>query len=158
MREVGGDSDQLYSCREDIRTEVAGRTHHLHTLYDWGATQTLFTHDAADRAGLAPIHHSARLVSGLCGKCLESTCFYVVPFVDGRDEIQTLRATGVAQITSFGASVPPSDIEERFPLARGWTTCLTRPAENADLLIGLDNQKWMPRHVSSSLMEEITSG
>jgi hypothetical protein len=30
---------------------------------------------------------------------------------------------------------------------------LTRPAEEADLLIGLDNQRWMPRPVSSSLME-----
>ncbi len=37
-----------------------------------------------------------------------------MPFVDGCDEIQMLRATGVAQITSFGASVQPSDIEERF--------------------------------------------
>ncbi len=30
---------------------------------------------------------------------------------------------------------------------------MTRPAEEADLLIGLDNQRWMPRHASSSLME-----
>jgi hypothetical protein len=153
VQEVGGDSGQLYSCREDIRAEVAGKTYRLHTLHDWGATQTLITHDAADRAGLTPIRHSARLVSGLGGKCLESTCFYVVPFVDGCDEIQTLRATGVAQISSLGTSAPPSDIEERFPLARGWAAHLTRPAEDADLLIGLDNQRWMPRHVSSSLME-----
>jgi hypothetical protein len=153
IQELGGDSDQSYLCREDIRAEVAGKTYHLHTLHDWGATQTLITHDAADRAGLTPIRHSARLVSGLGGKCLESTCFYVLPFVDGCDEIQTLRATGVARITSLGASVLPSDIEERFPLARGWTARLTRPAEEAKLLIGLDNQKWMPRHVSSSLME-----
>jgi hypothetical protein len=93
------------------------------------------------------------LVSGLGGKCLESTCFYDVPFVDGCDEIQTLRATGVAKISSLGASTPPSDIEGRFPLARGWAARLARPAEDADLLIGLDNQRWMPRHVSSSLME-----
>ncbi len=54
------------------------------------------------------------------GECFESTCFYVVPFVDGNDEIQTLKATGVARITSFGASDPPHDIERRFPLAKGW--------------------------------------
>ncbi len=60
--EVGGDSGQLYLCREDIRAEVAGRTYHLHTLHDWGATQTLITHDdAVNRAGLTPIRHSARL-------------------------------------------------------------------------------------------------
>jgi hypothetical protein len=102
--EAGGDSSQSYSCREDIRAEVAGKT-------DWGATLTLITHDAADRAGLTPIRHSARLVSGLGGKCLESTCFYVVPFVDAGDEIQTLRATGVARISSLGASAPPGDVE-----------------------------------------------
>ncbi len=96
---------------------MAGKTHYLHALHDWGATKTLITHDAADRAGLTPIRHSARLVSGLGCECLESTCFYVVPFVDGNDEIQTLRATGVARITSFGASAPPRDIEGRFPLA-----------------------------------------
>ncbi len=153
VQEVGGDSGQSYSCPENIRAEVAGKTYRLHTLHDWGATQTLITHDAADRAGLTPIRHSARLVSGLGGKCLESTCFYVVPFVDGCDEIQTLRATGVAQISSLGTSAPPSDIEGRFPLARGWAARLARPVEDADLLIGLDNQRWMPRHVSSSLME-----
>ena len=153
ITEAGGDSSQSYSCREDIRAEVAGKTHRLHALHDWGATLTLITHDAADRAGLTPIRHSARLVSGLGGKCLESTCFYVVPFVDASDEIQTLRATGVARISSLGASAPPGDIEERFPLAAGWTARLERPAEDADLLIGLDNQRWMPKHVSSSLME-----
>jgi hypothetical protein len=153
IQEVGGDSGQSYSCREDIRAEVAGKTYHLRTLHDWGATQTLITHDAAHRAGLTPIRHSARLVSGLGSECLESTCFYVVPFVDGSDEIQTLRATGVARITSFGASAPPSDIEERYPLARGLAARLARPAKEADLLVGLDNQRWMPRHVSSSLMK-----
>ncbi len=30
---------------------------------------------------------------------------------------------------------------------------MARPAEEADLLVGLDNHRWMPRHVSSSLME-----
>ena len=111
------------------------------------------THAAADRAGLAPICHAARLVTGLGGECFESTCFYVVPFVDGDDEIQTLKATGVARITSFGASDPPRDIERRFPLTGGWAERLARAAGEVDLLIGLDNQRWMPRHVSSSIME-----
>ncbi len=63
-------------------------------------------------AGLTPIRHAARLVTGLGGECFESTCFYVVPFVDGDDEIQTLKATGVARITSFGASDPPHEFDE----------------------------------------------
>jgi hypothetical protein len=59
----------------------------------------------------------------------------------------------VVRISSLGASTPPGDVEKRFPLAAGWTARLERPAEDADLLIGLDNQRWMPKHVSSSLME-----
>ncbi|MFN9941752.1 MAG: hypothetical protein ACK56I_19975, partial [bacterium] len=74
--------------------------------------------------------------------------------MDGKDEIQTLKATGVARITSFGASAPPHDVEKRFPLAKGWSARLARPAEEVDLLLGLDNQRWMPRHVSSSIMKE----
>ena len=77
IREVGEDAGPSYSCREDIRAEVAGKTHYLHALHDWGASKTLITHDAADRAGLAPIRHAARLVTGLGGECCESTCFYV---------------------------------------------------------------------------------
>jgi len=73
--------------------------------------------------------------------------------VDGNDEIQTLKATGVALITSFGASNPPHDIDRRFPLAKGWAKRLARAAGEVDLLIGLDNQRWMPKHVSSSIME-----
>ncbi|MFN9909755.1 MAG: hypothetical protein ACK56F_27175, partial [bacterium] len=76
-----------------------------------------------------------------------------MPFVDAGDEIQTLRATGVARISSLGASAPPDNIEERFPLAAGWAARLKRPAEDVDLLIGLDHQRWMPRRVSSSLVE-----
>ena len=90
---------------------------------------------------MTPIRHAARLVTGLGGECFESTCFYVVPFVDGDDEIQTLKATGVARITSFGASDPPRDIERRFPLAGGWAERLARAAGEVDLLIGLDNQR-----------------
>ncbi len=156
IREVDDDSGLSYSCREDIRAEVAGKTHYLHALHDWGASKTLITHDAADRAGLTPIRHSARLVSGLGGKCLESTCFYVIPFMDGKDEIQTLRATGVARITSFGASAPPHDIEGRFPLAKGWAERLARAAGEVDLLIWLDNQRWMPGTSAAASWKGIT--
>jgi hypothetical protein len=89
VQEVGGDSDQVHLCREDVKVEVAGKTHCLQALHDLGDTQTLITHEAAGRVGLTPIPHSARLVSGLGGKCLESTCFYVMPFVDGSAEVQT---------------------------------------------------------------------
>jgi hypothetical protein len=59
-----------------------------------------------------PIRHSARLVWGLGGTCLEYMCHYMVPVMGYRDEVQTIRATGVAQIANLRASLPPSNIEE----------------------------------------------
>ncbi len=97
-------------------------------------------------------------MSGLGGRCLESTCFYVVPFVDASDEIQTLRATGVARISSLGASAPLGDVEKRFPLAAGWAARLERPAEDADLLIGLDTRGGCPGMSAAALWKETTSG
>ncbi len=137
IREVDNDSGLSYSCREDIRAEVAGKTYYLHALHDWGATQTLITHDAADGAGLTPIRHSARLVSGLGGECLESTCFYVVPFVDGNDEIQTLRATGVARITSFGASAPPPRHRRALSACQGMGGSLDEASRGSGFVDGI---------------------
>jgi hypothetical protein len=42
----------VFLCLEDIRVEAAGKASHLHALYDWGATVTLVTHAAAEKAGL----------------------------------------------------------------------------------------------------------
>jgi hypothetical protein len=99
-----------------------------------------------------PIRHSARLEWGLGGTCLEYMCSYMVPVMDCREEVQTIRATSVAQIANLKASLPPSNIEEGFPLARGWGARLARLAGKVDLLIGLDNQMGMSRRISS-LME-----
>jgi hypothetical protein len=34
MQEVGDDSDQVHLCRENVKVEVAGKTHRLHPLHD----------------------------------------------------------------------------------------------------------------------------
>jgi hypothetical protein len=104
VQKVSGGPDQGHLCRKDVKVEVAGKTHRLKALHDWGATQTLITHVAAGKMGLVRIRHSARLLSGLGSKCLESTCFYVVPFVDGCNEVQTFKDTEVAQIATFDSS------------------------------------------------------
>jgi hypothetical protein len=49
---IGGEKAQVYLCREDVRMEGAGKVGRLHTLYNWGATVTLVTHAAAEKAGL----------------------------------------------------------------------------------------------------------
>ncbi len=48
---IGGERAQVFLCREDIRVEGAGKAGR-HTLYDWGATVTLVTQTAAEKAGL----------------------------------------------------------------------------------------------------------
>jgi hypothetical protein len=44
----------------------------------------------------------------------------------------------------------PADIEKRFPQARGWGNKLAKPVRDVELLIGMDNQGWMPKHIGSS--------
>ncbi len=47
----------------------------------------------------------------------------------------------------------PADIKKRFPQARGYGKRLARPAKDVELLIGMDNQGWLPKHVGSSQVE-----
>jgi hypothetical protein len=57
---------RIMVVQEDIRVVGAGKAGHLHALYNWGATVTLVTHAAAEKAGLErggnswggrPVHH-----------------------------------------------------------------------------------------------------
>jgi hypothetical protein len=147
----GEEKEQNHLCREKVKIEVAGRTHRLYAMHDWGACATLITHAAASHAGLAPIRHSARVVAGVGGKGVESTCYYVVPLVDRDDEVQTIRATGVTRITKAPATKLPADMRKQFPMI-GQVARLEHPGTEIDLLIGLDNQRWMAKHEDSSRM------
>jgi hypothetical protein len=147
----GEEKEQNHLCREKVKIEVAGPAHRLHAMHDWGASVTLITHSVASRAGLAPIRRSARVVAGVGGKGVNSTCYYVVPLVDQDDEKQTIRATGVTRIAKALATKPPADMRKWFPMI-GQVARLEQPAAEIDLLIGLDNQRWMPKHEDSSRM------
>ncbi len=67
---IGDKKAQVHLCREDMRVEVAGKTSHLHTLYDWGATVTLMTHTAAKKAGLKRLRQPTSAIAGLSGGCM----------------------------------------------------------------------------------------
>ncbi len=47
----------------------------------------------------------------------------------------------------------PTDIERRLPQAKGFRKRLARPAGDVEMLIGMDYQGWMPKHVVSSQVE-----
>jgi putative NIF3 family GTP cyclohydrolase 1 type 2 len=52
---IGKKKAQAHLCREDVRLEATGKTNWLHRLYDWGASVTLVTHAAAEKAGLQQV-------------------------------------------------------------------------------------------------------
>ncbi len=52
---------------------------------------------------------------------------------------------GVTRIVSMSATSVPANIEKIFLQAKGWGIKLARPAGGVELLIGMDNQGWMPK-------------
>ncbi len=62
--------------------DVAGKASRLHNLYNWGATVTLVTHAAAEKAGLERVRQPTSAVAGLSGGCTVVNCQNMVPVVD----------------------------------------------------------------------------
>jgi hypothetical protein len=150
VQRIGAEKTQVFLCREDIRVEGAGKAGRLHALYDWGATVTMVTHNAAEKAGLERRRQPAAAIAGLGGRCIMVDSYYMVPVVDGDDEVRTVKALGVDHITTLAATAVPADIGRRLPQAKGFEEKLARPAGDVEILIGMDNQGWMPKHVESS--------
>jgi hypothetical protein len=144
---------QVFLCREDIRVEGAGKASRLHALYDWGATVTLVTHAAAEKAGLERRRQTPAAIAGLGGRCTMVDSYYMVPVVDGNDKVRVVKALGVDRITTLAATNVPEDIITRLPRTKGFVEKLARPAGDVEMLVGMDNQGWMPMHVESSRVE-----
>jgi hypothetical protein len=153
MQGIGDKKAQVHLCREDVRVEVASKASHLHTLYDWGATVTLVTHAAAEKAGLKRVRQPTSAIAGLSGGCTMVDSYYVVPVIDGDDKVRSVKAMGVNPIATLAATDMPNDIERRFPQAKGFGKRLARPAGYVEMLIGMDHQGWMPKHVGRSQVE-----
>jgi hypothetical protein len=79
--------------------------------------------------------------------------YYMVPVVHGNDKVRSVKAMGVDHIMTLAATDVPTDIERRLQQAKGFGERLARPAGSVEMLIGLDNQGWMPKHVGSSKVE-----
>jgi hypothetical protein len=125
---IGAEKAQVFLCREDIRVEGAGKAGRLHALYDWGATVTLVTHDAAEKAGLERKRQPAAAIAGLGGRCTMVNSYYMVPLIDGNDKVRIVKALGVDHIATLAATNVPEDIGRRFPQAKGFEEKLARPA------------------------------
>jgi hypothetical protein len=79
--------------------------------------------------------------------------YYMVPVVDGDDKVQVVKALGVDHITALATTTVPADIGRRLPQVKGFEEKLARPAGDVEMLVGMDNQGWMPKHVESSQVE-----
>ncbi len=139
---IGVGKAKVFLCREDIRVEGAGKASRLHTLYDWGATVTLVTHAAAVKAGMERKRQTPAAIAGLGGRCTIVDSYYMVPVVDGNDKVD--------HITTLAASEVTEDIVTRLPRTKGLVEKLAWPAVDVEMLVGMDNQGWMPIHMESS--------
>jgi hypothetical protein len=144
---------QVFLCREDIRVEGAGKAGLLHALYNWGATVTLVTHAAAEKAGLEGRRQPAAAIAGLGGRCTMVDSYYMVPVIDSDDKMRIVKALGVDHIATLAAKAVPADIGRRLPQVKGFEEKLAWPARDVEMLVGMDNQGWMPKHVESSQIE-----
>ncbi len=153
VQEVGAKKAGVFLCREDVRVKSAGGASSLHTLYDWGATVTLVTHAAAAKAGLERKRQVAAAIAGLGGRCTMVYSYYMVPVVDSDDVVRVVKALGVDHIATLAAADIAGDVVTRIPQTEGFAEKLARPARDVEMLIGMDNQGWMPVHVESSRLE-----
>jgi hypothetical protein len=150
VQEVGAKKAGVFLCREDVRVRGEGDANSLHTLYDWGATVPLVTHAAAVKGGLERKRQVAATVAGLGGRCTTVDSYYMVPVVDSSDVVRVVRALGVDHIATLAAAGVTGDVVTRIPQTEGFAKKLARPAGDVEMLIGMDNQGWMPLPVESS--------
>ncbi len=113
----------------------------------------MVTHAAAKKAGLERKRQPAAAIAGLGGRCTMVNSYYMVPVVDGNDKVRIVKVLGVDHITMLAATKMPEDIGRRLPQAIGFEEKLARLVGDVEMLVGMDNQGWMPRHVESSQVE-----
>ncbi len=113
----------------------------------------MVTHAAAVRIGLERKRQAPAAIAGLGGRCTMVDSYYIVPVVDGDDKVRVVKALGVDHITTLAASDVTEDIVTRLPQTKGFVEKLARPAGDVEMLVGMDNQGWMPMHVESSRAE-----
>jgi hypothetical protein len=68
----------------------------------------------------------------------------MVPVVDGNDVVRVVKGLGVDHIATLAASDVAEDIATRLPRTKGFVERLARPAGDVEMLVGMDNQGWMP--------------
>jgi hypothetical protein len=144
VKRMDDESPNVLLCRQEAGVRCGGETLQMKVLYDWGATASMKTHRAAVRAKLLPMPCKEQEVAGLNGTKSSSGCTYEVPMVDHAGQIKMIHAAGVDKIAWLEEGNLPHKLKTMLPELDGKTTSLRQKKGEVDILMGLDNSRWLP--------------
>jgi hypothetical protein len=122
----------------------------LHTLYDWESATTLVRKESARRIGLQAVRIPRQALKGYKGEGAITNSRYYLPLLDADSNIQVIRCHGVDEIATMTRTRLPHMAREIFPVIRAFMLWMETGAGSVELLIGLDNQQWLPAHIEDS--------
>jgi hypothetical protein len=68
----------------------------------------------------------------------------MVPLVDHGSEVRTIQTIGVNKIAWMKEGILPPELETIFPVLAGKTASLKQKKGDVDILVELDNSRWLP--------------
>jgi hypothetical protein len=148
VKRMDNESPNVLLCRQEAGMKRGREVIKVNVLYDWGATVSMVTHQAAAKASLVPMPRKEKEVSGLNGTKSISGCTYEVPMMDHLGQVKLIHAAGVDKIAWMEEAVLPPKLDMMFPELAGRTTILRQKEGEMDILMGLDNSRWLPRQAS----------
>ncbi len=71
-RRITGGQESVLRCRQVVDVENRGQCFRIAVLYDWGATASMVTREAANTLGLLPSKQNTKVIRGLGGMTIQS--------------------------------------------------------------------------------------
>jgi hypothetical protein len=149
VKRMDNEAPNVLLCRQEVGVKRGREVIQMNVLYDWGATASMITHQAAARASLAPMPRKEQEVSGLNGAKSKSGCTYEVPMMDHLGQVKLIHAAGVDKIAWLEEGNLPPKLDTVFPEMAGKTAILRQKEGEMDILMGLDNSRWLPRQANN---------
>jgi hypothetical protein len=148
VKRMDNESPNVLLCRQEAGMKRGREVIKVNVLYDWGATASMITHQAAAKASLVPMPRKEKEVSGLNGTKSISGCTYEIPMVDHMGQVKLIHAAGVDKIAWLEEANLPPKLDMMFPEVAGKTTILRQKEGEMDILMGLDNSRWLPHQAN----------
>jgi hypothetical protein len=149
VKQIDEESPSVLLCRQEAGVKCGKEILQMNLLYDWGATASMITHRAAVRAKVLPVPRKEQEGAELNGTKSRSGCTYEVPMVDHAGQIKLIHAAGVDKIAWLEEGNLPPKLKSMFPELAGKTTTLRQKKGEVDILMGLDNSRWLPHQANN---------